>query len=326
MRIKLNCYGLVRIIVGTLPNILLHTSLAAAAPDAGVIKPFKSVPSSMTTVASQIDIAEFGMRSPIPCACDTCGTARTNDLTNSSSSSSNLTRATWETDELQKRTFDRGAYVAELSSHVSVWLPLMTNTTSSMFRTFPADRQFAFGVKGFNKSTSIIVVSNKGGYISHIPEIPMFTECPLHEFKHLTLESLQYGSPTTYPLNYLIEPGKILHRDAHPKIFILTPFTDPGQKLDHNIATTFRWEVQVRWLQKHVQELVPGSGIPNVYGYINLDPYYMDDPDWMDGRAILFSDTWKNRPVQWRLYLEDRLIAGYDGREKVNGLPKKTAV
>ncbi|KAL6714324.1 hypothetical protein ACLMJK_007747 [Lecanora helva] len=222
-----------------------------------------------------------------------------------------------------------GGYVSGLNPN---WVS-QTGDTSGQFFTYPSWGHSAAGVNGIYGCTSVIVASEKGVFISHIWENPVFIDGNFNptddaSFTTNAVNALRDGTEYCQSITGLTgtdsSPGP-LNAIYAPKVFVLTPFTTDWDRAMFSITTQYRYEARANQLASSIARAVPGSGgSGRVLGYTRTNQQASTGPG-TDGRAI-----WEVDPFQywltsqhdpnsaglqvgrWRLWVEDQLIGFQD--------------
>ncbi|KAJ5146011.1 uncharacterized protein N7515_000575 [Penicillium bovifimosum] len=207
-------------------------------------------------------------------------------------------------------------------------------STSGQWFGFPSYCKYAIGVKGIYGCTLVIVVSEKGVYISHIWENPVFIDgccMPTKDdwFKKHTLDALRDGTEYTQSVASLIgtdqNPG-VLNAIYAPKVFVLTPFATDLDKQWPGIATQLRYQHRAKELARMIAEIIPGSGGDGItVGYTRTGLAESSKQPGVAGRTIVEVQPfhmWLVPPGhcpfaglqigRWRLWVEDKLITYQD--------------
>ncbi|KAI9717937.1 MAG: hypothetical protein M1828_007029 [Chrysothrix sp. TS-e1954] len=189
------------------------------------------------------------------------------------------------------------------------------------------------GVNGMYGCTSVIVVSDKGVFISHIWENPVFIDrnfVPTSDaqFGNVLL-ALRDGTADCQPLSGLIgtdnSPGP-LNQKYHPRVWVMTPFaldTDP----EVGSPTELLYHERAYSLLHQVAGILPGRDVAqSVIGYIPTNREESTRIGGTAGRAIIEFDPREREVVNqnglpgsqrfqigaWRLWVEDREIVSQD--------------
>jgi hypothetical protein len=207
-------------------------------------------------------------------------------------------------------------------------------STSGQWFDFSSFGHYSIGVKGIYGCTVVIIVSEKGVYISHIWEKPVFIDeycIPTDDdwFKEHTLEALRDGTIYAQSVTSLIgtdlNPG-VLNAIYAPKVFVLTPFATDSDRQFTGIVTQLRYQFRAKELAKMIAEIIPGSGGDGItVGYTRTGPAESSKEPGVAGRAIVEVDPFHARLVppgywpsaglqigRWRLWVEDQLITYQD--------------
>ena len=176
---------------------------------------------------------------------------------------------------------------------------------SAQFFDFPDTGYAAVGVNGIYGCTSVIIVSEKGIYISHIWENPVFIDehyTPTDDSTFLSRAfiALRDGTQNAASISELAgtdeDPGP-LHSTHIPKVFVVTPYTTDWDRETLNINTNLRYEARAQELAQQVARILPGSGgIGLTLGYERTDRGRSTQVPGTAGRAIL-----EVAPFQYRL-------------------------
>ncbi|CEJ55085.1 hypothetical protein PMG11_01362 [Penicillium brasilianum] len=223
------------------------------------------------------------------------------------------------------------------SSYVSALKPSWVSQNgdaSGQWFGFPIYGHVAAGVNGIYGCTSVIIVSEKGVYVSHIWEVPVFIDTDYKDtddssFKAIAFEQLRDGTSTAQSITALVgtdeNPG-VLHAIYAPKVFVLTPKTSDWDRDVLKVTTTLRYDSRARQLGQWIASVVPGSGgSAMTLGYQRTSRQDSTAEGGTAGRAILEVDPfqyWLTTPDvvdspglqvgQWRLWVEDQLITTQD--------------
>ena len=206
---------------------------------------------------------------------------------------------------------------------------------SGQFFDYPVFGHSAAGVNGIYGCTSVIISSEKGVYICHIWENPVFINgdwVPTDDntFTTKAFNALRDGTATAQSITALIgtdqAPGP-LNTIYSPKVFVLTPYTTDLDRQLYSITTTLRYEARAQQLAQQIAQIVPGSGGTGyTLGYTRTSAQLSTQNPGVAGRAILEVDpfqswlTTPNAPAnspglqvgRWRLWVEDQLITFQD--------------
>ena len=183
--------------------------------------------------------------------------------------------------------------------------------------------------------TSAIILSQKGVYISHIWENPVFVTgsfVPIdaNTFATKAFKALRDGTVTVQSISALVgidqAPGP-LHAIYSLQVFIPTPKTTELDRKLYGIITPLRYHIRAQQLAQLIAQLVPGSdGTSSVLGCTRTSAQLPTQHPGTAGRAILEVDPfqyWLTTPNtsadspglqvgHWRLWVEDQLIASQD--------------
>ena len=158
----------------------------------------------------------------------------------------------------------------------------------------------AAGVNGIYGCTSVFIVSQKGVYISHIWENPVFVinndYVPTDDntFTTKTFYALRDGTATAVSILALVgtaqAPGP-LNAIYNPKVFVVTPFTSPEDRSKRGITTTYTYQARAQQLARQIVSIVPGSSDSGfVRGYSRTNEEESTQEHGIAGRAILEVD------------------------------------
>lgn len=214
-----------------------------------------------------------------------------------------------------------------------LWFGHLESTSGQWF-DYPLFGHSAVGVKGIYGCTVVIIVSEKGAYISHIWENPVFVDQDFNPtddnlFMTNTFNSLRDGTTYAQSVTALIgtdqNPG-VLNALYAPKIFVLTPFTTHWDWQKFGISTPLRYQSRAEDLAQKLADILPGSGGNAItVGYKRTSWQASSQEPGIAGRAILEVDPfqmWLTTPWdlssaglqvgRWRLWVEDQLITYQD--------------
>jgi hypothetical protein len=220
-----------------------------------------------------------------------------------------------------------------VQSLAPIWINQLGPVSAQWFE-YPSSVPSAVGVKGVYGCTAVLVASEKGVYIAHIWENPVFVD---HDFNPTddnsftinAFNSLRDGTEYAQSVTGLIgtdqNPG-VLNAIYAPKVFVLTPFATDWDRQNFGISTTLRYQTRVQELAQKIANIVPGSGGNGVIlGYTRTSRQASSQEPGIAGRAILEIDpsyarlttpyNSKSTGLQigrWRLWVEDQLITYQD--------------
>ena len=211
-----------------------------------------------------------------------------------------------------------------------------TGDVSAQYFNYPDKGSGAAGINGIYGCTSVIVCSEKGVYISHIWENPVFISgnyVPTDDqyFTATAFNSLRDGTATTQSITALVGTDEVpgpLNAIYSPKVFVLTPFATQKDRDQYGITTKLRYEARAQQLAHQVVQIIPGSGgSGSILGYTRTGSLQSTSELGTAGRAILEADPqeyWLTSSVsdaapgsslqigRWRLWVEDQLITWQD--------------
>ena len=220
-----------------------------------------------------------------------------------------------------------------VQSLAPIWINQLGPVSAQWFE-YPSSIPSAIGVKGVYGCTAVLVVSEKGVYIAHIWENPVFVDhgsnpTDDNSFTINAFNSLRDGTEYAQSVTGLIgtdqNPG-VLNAIYAPKVFVLTPFTTDWDRQNFGISTTLRYQRRVQELAQKITSIVPGSGGTGiVLGYTRTTRQASSQEPGIAGRAILEIDPSYARLTtpydpkstglqigRWRLWVEDQLITYQD--------------
>ncbi|KAM5341443.1 hypothetical protein ACJ41O_014474 [Fusarium nematophilum] len=220
-------------------------------------------------------------------------------------------------------------YVATLSP---VWVSQLGDASGHWF-DYPEAGQGFVGVNGIYGCTAVIIASEKGVYLSHIWENPVFIDNDWNptsddSFNTNAFEALRDGTAFAQSITGLIgdeaNPG-VLNAIYAPKVFVLTPFTTPNDP--KGITTRLRYQDRAQQLADNLARAIPGSGGQGyLLGYTRTNQQLSTMEPGFLGRAIFEVDVLQSvlvsahapagslglRVGRWRLWVEDQLITYQD--------------
>ncbi|KAJ6002069.1 hypothetical protein N7522_007296 [Penicillium canescens] len=208
------------------------------------------------------------------------------------------------------------------------WVSQLGDASGQWF-DFPTFGHSAAGVNGIYGCTAVILASEKGVYISHIWENPVFIHgdySPTDDnyFVSTAFNALRDGTAFAQSVTDLIgtdqTPG-VLNAIYAPKVFVLTPYTTDFDRQMFGISTTLRYQDRANDLAQRLANAIPGSGGEGiVMGYTRTSQQASTQEPGVAGRAILEVDpfqTWLTTPSdptsaglqvgRWRLWLLQEL-------------------
>lgn len=214
------------------------------------------------------------------------------------------------------------------------WISQAGDAAAQWFDYPLANSHAIAGVNGIYGCTCVIISSEKGVYVSHIWESPVFTASDYtptddNTFTTKAFNALRDGTATAQSITALIgtdqAPGP-LNAIYAPKVFVVTPFTSKFDQDNYGITTTLRYETRAQQLAQQVAQTLPGSGGTGlVLGYTRTNKQESTKNPGTAGRAIVEIDPfqrWVTTPHdptsaglqigRWRLWVEDQLITYQD--------------
>ncbi|KAH7118659.1 hypothetical protein B0J13DRAFT_569518 [Dactylonectria estremocensis] len=223
-------------------------------------------------------------------------------------------------------------YVASLNP---AWVSQVGLVSGHWFNFPDAGQGFA-GVNGIYGCTAVIIVSEKGVYLSHIWENPGFIDNnwnPTDDafFDANVFGALRDGTADAQSITALVgdddNPG-VLNAIYSPKVFVLTPFTYVAGQVDPTgVTTEFRYQDRAQQLADSLVGILPGSSDSGrVLGYTRTDVDSSTEQVGTWGRAIVEVDALQSvlmspfapegsiglRIARWRLWVEDQLVTYQD--------------
>ncbi|KAJ6132371.1 hypothetical protein N7471_007586 [Penicillium samsonianum] len=224
-------------------------------------------------------------------------------------------------------------YSSYVKSLAPIWIDQLGLVSAQWF-DYPSFGHSAVGVKGIYGCTAVIIASEKGVYISHIWESPVFVDQAFNPtddsfFTINAFNSLRDGTVYAQSVTDLIgtdqNPG-VLNAIYAPKIFVLTPFATDWDRRNFGISTTLRYQTRAQELAQKVASIVPGAGGNGIIlGYTRTSRQASSQEPGIAGRAILEIDPSYTRLTtpydskstglqigRWRLWVEDQLITYQD--------------
>ncbi|KAI9372811.1 hypothetical protein BJX61DRAFT_542320 [Aspergillus egyptiacus] len=229
--------------------------------------------------------------------------------------------------EIAKRLTSEGKWLDhEKDDTVGKWYPFIAARTAA-------------GVKGLFGCTSVMIVSPKGVYASHIYEDPVFVQkgkdgyyrpTPDEYFQKASFDALITGSydgnehpESIEPINDLIgtneNPGP-LHHTFQPKVFVISPFKQGKEG-------PLKFPERVQWLSDKFHNYLYPDGSsdngqkPSTIAYKAPAENFAENPNSPDGKAIMeFSpiDHYERSPnglraiARWRLFANAKEMASWE--------------
>ncbi|KAJ5161765.1 hypothetical protein N7492_007157 [Penicillium capsulatum] len=187
------------------------------------------------------------------------------------------------------------------------------------------------GINGLHGCTAVVIISARGGYLSHIWEFPVFkdrrTKAPTPDdwFDAKVFGTFGNGDEYTQSIRSLIgdeaNPGP-LNKVNTPLVFVVTPYAIiPGVTVDLNNLPLLFPERASR-LMNGLIKMIPGSAVGGILGYIALNKNEATSRSGYEGRLVLEfnpyevwveqSDAPPNTGRQygrWRLWIAENLVA-----------------
>ncbi|KAF4467818.1 hypothetical protein FALBO_5308 [Fusarium albosuccineum] len=229
--------------------------------------------------------------------------------------------------DLNARTFDvntspNGDYISNLTPTPD-WVSQQGDTSGTWYN-FPEIGQGRAGVNGIYGCTAVIIVSNKGVYLSHIWENPVFIDGDWNptddaHFTSRAIDALRDGTANAQSVAALVgddaNPG-VLHSRNYPAVFVVTPWTglfDPT-----GVTTLYRYEARAQAIADALTGIIPGSS-SRLLGYTRTDQALSTAERGYLGRAVLevdmleevqmTPDNWLWSIGKWRLWVENVMVS-----------------
>ncbi|KAI9668238.1 MAG: hypothetical protein M1821_001058 [Bathelium mastoideum] len=192
-------------------------------------------------------------------------------------------------------------YVDSVLNRLARWLtPRLDEAVDGRFYPYE-EGHHVVGVKDLRGCTAVVIPSDKGVFVAHVWEIPVFRGSEREQtlrseatFLRLGFESLVRGNPDCTSLASLVgtdeTPGP-MHRFYHPEVHVITPYTTRDEQRQ-GIHTPLRYEQYANLLAHRLQSLVGGitpGGI--VRGYFRGSAREARSRSGTVGRAFLEYDT-----------------------------------
>ncbi|KAL9092613.1 MAG: hypothetical protein Q9165_004417 [Trypethelium subeluteriae] len=212
-----------------------------------------------------------------------------------------------------------------------------TAPSKKVFR-FPNSGDDAFGVGRLFGCTSVIIISSRGVFLSHIWEVPTFVDArgvdQNSDSSLLPIFKFFEGDTDRLGFEVLKRPFEVLSQQYGPEVFVITPYTT-RQDRKNGVHTNFRYQEQItrlaQWLYTHFP-----NGMPRIVGYTRRDQSdvplpdqgwngrYHAKPEWkgiggramvevnMNGTNVICTDGTRVLPDiclrEWRLWVEDQVV------------------
>ncbi|CBF70112.1 hypothetical protein AN6134.2 [Aspergillus nidulans FGSC A4] len=164
----------------------------------------------------------------------------------------------------------------------TAWFNFPRVSTAGMWFAFPEKASTVLGIKGLYGCTSVIIVSSKGVYISHIWEKPTFInrdeEGRIYEtdeeyFKKYSFDALTQGGeefdnvePISSLVGTLANPGP-LHPKNTPRVFVVTHTTEDGKRLEYEYRVSLLAELFTAFLYQSSAWGIPQGADGQTVGY-----------------------------------------------------------
>ena len=189
-------------------------------------------------------------------------------------------------------------YSSYIKSLAPIWIDQFGPVSAQWF-DYPSSGHSAVGVKGIYGCIVVIVASEKGVYLSHIWESPVFVDQAFNPtdddlFTMNAFNSLRDGTLYAQCMTGLIgtdnNPG-VLNAIYAPKVFVLTPFSTDWDRQHFGISTKPRYQKRAQELAQKIANIVPGSGRNGIIlGYTRTSRQASSQEPGIAGRAILEID------------------------------------
>ena len=220
------------------------------------------------------------------------------------------------------------------------WI-LQDGGVAGHFFDFNSEQRLKVGVKGLYGCTSLVIVTLKGVFVSHIWEVPMFINpngTPTSDsFFSTVFTELRDGTARCPSLRTLVgdnnSPGP-LHARYKPRIFLFTPWTTPYEFFNRGITTPKRFQHRVEQLLTQGSQLVPGVQ-HDLVPYFRRGSILSNQEPGFAGRFIVEYDpeqAWQPRPGDelsdkglqigaYRLWADGRFLGFYQFALPANSFP-----
>ncbi|KOS44442.1 hypothetical protein ACN38_g4631 [Penicillium nordicum] len=271
---------------------------------------------------------------------ESCGTAASSEVANPTQFASEASISSGQDERMMISSLitynfrdPSPPYSSYVERLVPIWIDQLGLVSAQWF-DYPSFGSSAVGVRGIYGCTAVIIASEKGVYISHVWESPVFVDDAFNPtdddfFMITAFNSLRDGTVYARSVTGLIgtdqNPG-VLNAIYAPKVFVLTPFATNWDRQNFGIFTTLRYQRRAKELAQKIASIVPGSGGNGItLGYTRTSRQASSQEPGVAGRAILEIDPcykWLTTPYdsksmglqigRWRLWVEDQLITYQD--------------
>ncbi|CEL06463.1 hypothetical protein ASPCAL09640 [Aspergillus calidoustus] len=190
----------------------------------------------------------------------------------------------------------QSAHQLQLNSHISIadaWLNHRSSDTTAQWYDILAVPLWAVGLKGLFGCTSVVIVTMRGVFISHIYEAPVFINADgtatedqrfaAHSFN--VLRDGGDGVEAHNSLSYLRRNG-YFHPDYSPEVFVITPF-----ELKEGPDLEYQYAARAQWLGGQAADYIYAGQAtrqaPVLFGYVRTDEKTASADSELYGRLIV---------------------------------------
>ena len=228
------------------------------------------------------------------------------------------------------KVFEPERYIRTLRTGTAwTWLPRGDRLVTAQFFPFPSVGHEAFGVKGLNGCTSVVIVSSLGVYIAHIYEANVFLlpiannnwgHSDIRSFLGKTFDVLRDGTTGIPSIRKLVGtdqfPGP-LNMIYNPSLIFISPFADSGDIPGPQASERFKYRPYLKSLATRLSGLFTRSAMlrNKVYGYTRSPAGVPNRGDVILEVAVLpatMSDPEHTIPDfvsgEWRLWLDENVL------------------
>ncbi|KAM5383716.1 hypothetical protein ACJZ2D_001705 [Fusarium nematophilum] len=209
-------------------------------------------------------------------------------------------------------------YITKLSGVPPAWVTQQGDATGVWYDFVQAGQGFA-GVNGIYGCTAVIIVSDKGVYLSHIWENPVFIDADWNPTDDLSfyfnaIYPLIHGGGSATAITSLLNDQ--LHSLNSPRIYVLSPWATDWDMLT-GINTPLRYQARAQQIADALADAIPGS-TKDLLGYTRTNKDQSTENGYM-GRTILevdveesfwiTPDSWAFNVGKWRLWVEQYMVS-----------------
>ncbi|KAB8290870.1 hypothetical protein EYC80_008507 [Monilinia laxa] len=147
----------------------------------------------------------------------------------------------------------------ELLSNLTLWVSQQGDTSGKWYN-YPPSGRASVGVNGLYGCSAVIITSEKGVYLSHTWEAPVFVTSDWSETSDLDFETkafsaIRYGAINTLsitsPIGTAEEPG-VLNYAHSPEVYVITPRSKDSDRDRFGISTMLHYQDRAQRLANSI--------------------------------------------------------------------------